>query len=76
MLPWRAILNQHWWRINLQRTIDKATAPAINEIFFEVLIAPKYDDDALEVLRSKKNRILLRAKSEVRGRSQICNVPY
>ncbi len=40
-------------------TIDKATAEAINEIFFEVLIAPQFDEDALAVLRSKKNRILL-----------------
>jgi len=43
-------------------TIDKATAGAINEIFFEVLIAPAYDEDALAVLRSKKNRILLQNK--------------
>jgi phosphoribosylaminoimidazolecarboxamide formyltransferase/IMP cyclohydrolase len=41
-------------------TIDKATAEAINEIFFEVLIAPAFDEDALKVLKSKKNRILLR----------------
>ena len=40
-------------------TIDKPTAEAINEIFFEVLIAPGFTDDALVVLRSKKNRILL-----------------
>jgi phosphoribosylaminoimidazolecarboxamide formyltransferase / IMP cyclohydrolase len=43
-------------------TIDKATADAINEIFFEVLIAPSFDADALEVLKSKKNRILLQLK--------------
>lgn len=43
-------------------TIDKATADAINEIFFEVLIAPAYNDDALTVLKSKKNRILLKSK--------------
>ncbi|MEK7226530.1 MAG: bifunctional phosphoribosylaminoimidazolecarboxamide formyltransferase/IMP cyclohydrolase, partial [Bacteroidota bacterium] len=43
-------------------TIDKATANAINEIFFEVLIAPDYTEDALAVLKSKKNRILLRNK--------------
>ena len=42
--------------------VDKATAEAINEVFFEVLIAPAFDADALEVLRSKKNRILLRQK--------------
>lgn len=45
-------------------TIDKATTEAINEIFFEVLIAPAFDEDALAILRSKKNRILLRTKPE------------
>lgn len=45
-------------------TIDKATAPAINEIFFEVLIAPAFDADALEVLKSKKSRILLQLKAQ------------
>jgi phosphoribosylaminoimidazolecarboxamide formyltransferase / IMP cyclohydrolase len=40
-------------------TIDKATAEAINEIFFEVLIATHFNADAIEVLKSKKNRILL-----------------
>jgi phosphoribosylaminoimidazolecarboxamide formyltransferase / IMP cyclohydrolase len=39
--------------------VDKATAEAINEIFFEVLVAPSFSQDALTVLRSKKNRILL-----------------
>lgn len=41
-------------------SVDLATAEAINEIFFEVLIAPDVDADALAVLRSKKNRIVLR----------------
>ena len=45
--------------------VNKATAEAINEIFFEVLIAPAFDKDALEVLRSKKNRILLVQKTRV-----------
>ncbi|MBI5372747.1 MAG: bifunctional phosphoribosylaminoimidazolecarboxamide formyltransferase/IMP cyclohydrolase [Sphingobacteriales bacterium] len=45
-------------------TIDKATAEAINEIFFEVLIAPAYDAEALAVLKSKKNRILLQLKAQ------------
>ncbi len=48
-------------------TIDKATAEAINEIFFEVLIAPAFDEDALNILKSKKNRIMLSQKSEVRN---------
>lgn len=43
-------------------TIDKTTADAINEIFFEVLVAPSFDDDALSILKSKKNRILLKLR--------------
>jgi phosphoribosylaminoimidazolecarboxamide formyltransferase/IMP cyclohydrolase len=45
--------------IAANRRVDKATAEKMNTLFFEVLIAPAYDDDALEVLRSKKNRVLL-----------------
>ena len=39
--------------------VDKETAEEINKIFFEVIIAPDYDVDALEVLGQKKNRIIL-----------------
>lgn len=39
--------------------VDKETAEEINKIFFEVIIAPDYDLDALEVLTQKKNRIIL-----------------
>jgi phosphoribosylaminoimidazolecarboxamide formyltransferase/IMP cyclohydrolase len=42
--------------------IDKETATAINEIFFEVLISPVFEKEALEVLQSKKNRILLQVQ--------------
>jgi phosphoribosylaminoimidazolecarboxamide formyltransferase/IMP cyclohydrolase len=45
-------------------TIDKATADAIQEIFFEVLIAPSFDAEALTILSAKKNRILLQAKPD------------
>ncbi len=41
------------------RAIDLATAEEINKIFFEVIIAPSYNEDALEILKSKKNRIIL-----------------
>ena len=44
-------------------TIDLKTAEAINEIFFEVLIAPGFEEDALLTLRSKKNRILLEQRA-------------
>lgn len=52
-------------------TIDKATADAINEIFFEVLIASSFNEDALEVLKSKKNRILLRNKEQVTSNKEM-----
>lgn len=39
--------------------VDKATAEAISEIFFEVLVAPSFSEEALTVLKAKKNRILL-----------------
>jgi len=45
------------------RTVDKAAAEAINSIFFEVIIAPSYDKEALEILFQKKNRIILVLKS-------------
>ena len=51
-------------------SIDKATAEAINEIFFEVLIAPAFEEEALSILRSKKNRILLRHKLALRSFSE------
>ncbi|MDD6471553.1 MAG: bifunctional phosphoribosylaminoimidazolecarboxamide formyltransferase/IMP cyclohydrolase [Bacteroidales bacterium] len=41
------------------KVIDKATAEEMNKIFFEVSIAPGYDADALEILQTKKNRIIL-----------------
>ncbi len=41
------------------KKIDVQTANAMNEIFFEVVIAPAYDADALDVLKQKKNRIIL-----------------
>ena len=50
--------------------VDKATAAAISEIFFEVLIAPAFDEDALEILRSKKNRILLLQKTRLHPATQ------
>ena len=41
------------------KTIDFATAEKINDLFCEVVIAPSFDAQALELLKSKKNRILL-----------------
>lgn len=54
--------------------IDKDTADAINEIFFEVLIAPSFTEEALFVLKSKKNRILLQQKAALTGKEQYKSV--
>jgi phosphoribosylaminoimidazolecarboxamide formyltransferase/IMP cyclohydrolase len=41
------------------RLIDEVTASSVNELFCEVIIAPGYEPKALELLMSKKNRIIL-----------------
>ncbi len=45
------------------RKVDKETANDINKLFFEVIIAPDYSDEALEILYQKKNRIVLIQKA-------------
>jgi phosphoribosylaminoimidazolecarboxamide formyltransferase/IMP cyclohydrolase len=45
------------------KEIDLATATEINELFCEVVIAPSYNAEALELLKSKKNRIILAQKN-------------
>jgi phosphoribosylaminoimidazolecarboxamide formyltransferase/IMP cyclohydrolase len=44
--------------------IDKLVAEEINRIFFEVIVAPAYESDALEILKQKKNRIVLLQKKQ------------
>lgn len=43
--------------------IDEATALEADKLFFEVIIAPAYEDKALEILQKKKNRIILVRKN-------------
>ncbi len=40
--------------------VDQETAKEINKLFFEVILAPGYEDSALELLKQKKKRIILR----------------
>jgi phosphoribosylaminoimidazolecarboxamide formyltransferase/IMP cyclohydrolase len=51
--------------IAVNRPLDVDTAHAISEIFSEVIIAPEYQPDALEVLQKKKNLRLMTADFEV-----------
>jgi len=48
--------------LNSNKPIDLATAQQINNLFCEVVIAPSYDDAALTILKSKKNRVILTQK--------------
>lgn len=47
------------------KTIDLAAAEEINKLFFEILLAPAYTDDALALLKSKKNRMILQQKKQL-----------
>lgn len=51
--------------------IDAQVAEEINKLFFEVLIAPDFQSDALEILQSKKNRILLKQKQHSLPKKQF-----
>ncbi len=53
------------------KEIDKATAEEINPLFCEVVIAPSYSVEALEILKSKKNRIILSQKEVVMPKRQV-----
>jgi phosphoribosylaminoimidazolecarboxamide formyltransferase/IMP cyclohydrolase len=45
--------------ISTNQVIDTETAEEINKLFFEIVIAEGYENNALELLKSKKNRIIL-----------------
>jgi len=51
--------------------VDAAAAEKINELFFEVILAPAYDPAALDILYSKKNRIVLVLKNSARSPRQF-----
>lgn len=54
--------------------IDAATAQEMNSIFFEVVIAPSYTPEALEILQQKKNRIILVQKQPLDTTRQFRSV--
>ncbi len=54
--------------------IDAAAAEEINKIFFEVVIAPAYDPEALGILEQKKNRIILLQKAPLATTRQFRSV--
>src|SRR5690606_1739324 len=57
---------------NQMITLD--VAEKINELFLQVLISPHYEESALELLRSKKNRILLKQKKNIFSKKEFKNI--
>jgi phosphoribosylaminoimidazolecarboxamide formyltransferase/IMP cyclohydrolase len=57
------------------KEIDEDTANEINTLFFEIILSPSYSEAALDILKSKKNRIILRIKEnpsyEIKMRSAL-----
>lgn len=53
------------------QNVDLSAAEEMHSLFFEVLIAPSFDEDALDLLKGKKNRILLKQKIQIEGTKQI-----
>lgn len=60
--------------IALNRVVDLATAVEMDKIFLEVMVAPGYDEDALALLKGKKNRILLVQKGVLPASQTIRSV--
>lgn len=53
------------------RPVDLLAAEEINKLFFEILIAPDYSVDALELLKVKKNRIILKQHQTLKRTRQF-----
>jgi phosphoribosylaminoimidazolecarboxamide formyltransferase/IMP cyclohydrolase len=56
------------------KTIDLATATEVNKLFCEVVIAPAFDEDALALLKSKPNRIILIQNQVALGKTSFRNL--
>ena len=60
--------------VAINRKIDKATAEEMVKIFLEVVAAPEYDEDALEVLRTKKNLRVIKCNNNPKNKKFMVTV--
>jgi len=60
--------------VAFNKKVDKETAEELVKIFLEVVIAPDFDEDALLVLKGKKNLRLIQCLSKAEGKTNIVNV--
>lgn len=56
------------------KKIEKELAEEINQLFCEVVIAPNFSDEAIEILSSKKNRIILKQKIFSKAKTQFKSI--
>ncbi len=57
--------------IIINKKLDLAAAEEMNKLFFEVVIAPEFDEDAMALLKGKKNRIILKRKPVTMAPKQV-----
>ena len=55
-------------------SIDLESAKELNKLFFEILIAPEFSEQALKLLCSKKNRIILLQKKDINRERSYRNI--
>jgi phosphoribosylaminoimidazolecarboxamide formyltransferase/IMP cyclohydrolase len=60
--------------LTCNRPVDADTANAMNSLFFEVITAPDFTPEALEILKSKKNRIIIKLKQALHTTKQFKNL--
>ncbi len=56
--------------VALNRTVDASLAAALNELFTEIILAPGFNEDALELLRKKRDRRILEIRGDVGSASR------
>lgn len=56
------------------KKVDAAAAEELHKLFFEILVAPAYDGAALEILKQRKNRILLIKKTNLSTTRQFKSI--
>lgn len=60
--------------VAFNKAVDAKTAEQLNEIFLEIVIAPKFTADALEVFAAKKNVRIIQVKNQVSDRVSYAKV--
>ncbi len=60
--------------VAFNRKVDKETAEDLTKIFLEIVVAPDFDEDALEVLKAKKNLRVIKCEEESKQDKDMAKV--